>query len=499
MKRLSVLTLAALGCAFAQTKGAPPAPTQAGRLTLAKAQAQRDSLVAERWNSQRAHLEERDRSQEDIERLRDSLETVRQERDLALSETRRVQAQAAAVNASQPLPTPAAKAAGTDPLEPVRKQLQDRLRILRDRVKNGMDWDRTVRMARVDSALDQVNKAPAVSQALASATQGWLVEWDFSRALEERKGALPRPEGAATQGTLLRVGTLGAWYFADSSVAAAQLRSGQGAQAWEWREDLASPVRLGLSETFAGKARLLPLDPGNAPLEGPGVFAVHQDNSLLKRIGALLDFQKGPLHLVALWAARAVMILLLGLGAAVGWIALRARRRMRREEADASRYVTVLLPAFADETRAKELEKTASDTLAGRLVKTGLQHRAYSPEALEQVCLAQESAEARDLEHGLGFLGSVGSNAPFIGLFGTVCGILDAFAALGHSGGGPQAVMGAIAEALIATATGLAVAIPAIWIYNSLQARAKDILDRAKELRILMVAASLEAAARRKD
>jgi len=364
-------------------------------------------------------------------------------------------------------------------------------------VKNGIDWDRNARLARVDSVFDQVSSAPTVALALEQATRGWLSEWDFSRSIEERKGPLPRPEGAPVQGTLMRAGTLGAWYFADSTVVGAQLRTGQGAQAWEWREDLARPIREDLARTLSGKGVLLPVDPGNAPLEGPGVFDIREDRSLFHRIGMLLDFQKGPLHLLALWAARAVMILLVGFGLAVAWIGRTAARRMRREERDAVRYGAILLPAFADDEKAADLAKHVSHTIAGRLVKTGLEHRTYSPEALEQVCLSQESAEARELEHGLGFLGSVGSNAPFIGLFGTVCGILDAFAALGHSGGGPQAVMGAIAESLIATATGLAVAIPAIWTYNSLQSRAKDILDRAKELRILMVAASLEAAARR--
>lgn len=499
IRSASFLALLASSTLLAQTKPAPAAPTAAGKQALARAQAQRDSLVAERWNAQRQHLEERDRSQEEIERLRDSLETARQDRDLALSEARRVQAQAAAASAFQTPAMPATKASGADPLEPVRKQLQDRLRILRGRVKDGLDWDRTARTARIDSALDLVAAAPSVPQALATATQGWLNEWDFSRTVETRQGPLPRPEGNPAQGTLLRVGTLGAWYFADSSIVAAQLRTGQGASAWEWREDLALPIRSDLATTLSGQGRLLPVDPGNNPLEGPGVFDVQEENSLIQRVKAFFDFQKGPLHLVALWAARAVMLLLVGLGIAVAWVSVQARRRFRREERDSLRYTAILLPAFADETKSRELASEARDTVSGRLVKTGLAHRDYSPEALEQVCIAQESAEARELEHGLGFLGSVGSNAPFIGLFGTVCGILDAFAALGRAGGGPQAVMGAIAEALIATATGLAVAIPAIWIYNSLQARAKDILDRAKELRTLMVAASLEAAARRKD
>ncbi|MBU0992825.1 MAG: MotA/TolQ/ExbB proton channel family protein [Proteobacteria bacterium] len=65
------------------------------------------------------------------------------------------------------------------------------------------------------------------------------------------------------------------------------------------------------------------------------------------------------------------------------------------------------------------------------------------------------------------FLGSVGNNAPFIGLLGTVLGILKSFADLSLlSTGGPQVVMAGISEALVATAVGLAVAIPAVIFYN---------------------------------
>lgn len=72
------------------------------------------------------------------------------------------------------------------------------------------------------------------------------------------------------------------------------------------------------------------------------------------------------------------------------------------------------------------------------------------------------------------FLGSVGSNAPFIGLLGTVFGVLKAFADLSLSTtGGPQVVMAGISEALIATAVGLLVAIPAVLFYNLCKVRVK--------------------------
>lgn len=72
------------------------------------------------------------------------------------------------------------------------------------------------------------------------------------------------------------------------------------------------------------------------------------------------------------------------------------------------------------------------------------------------------------------FLGSVGSNAPFIGLLGTVFGVLKAFADLSVStAGGPHVVMAGISEALIATAVGLLVAIPAVVFFNLCKVRVK--------------------------
>lgn len=71
-----------------------------------------------------------------------------------------------------------------------------------------------------------------------------------------------------------------------------------------------------------------------------------------------------------------------------------------------------------------------------------------------------------ELTNRLSTLASIGSVTPFIGLFGTVWGIIDAFAGLATGGGSIDAVAPGIAEALVATAVGLAAAIPAVWFYN---------------------------------
>jgi biopolymer transport protein ExbB len=77
-----------------------------------------------------------------------------------------------------------------------------------------------------------------------------------------------------------------------------------------------------------------------------------------------------------------------------------------------------------------------------------------------------------DARQGLNVLATVGSTAPFVGLFGTVVGIITAFHAMGVSGqGGLGSVSAGIAEALVATALGIAVAIPALWLFNHLTQR----------------------------
>jgi biopolymer transport protein ExbB/TolQ len=93
------------------------------------------------------------------------------------------------------------------------------------------------------------------------------------------------------------------------------------------------------------------------------------------------------------------------------------------------------------------------------------------------------------LERFTGFLGTVGSNAPFIGLLGTVIGIIRAFHGLaGGMEGAAQNISEGIAEALVSTAIGLLVAIPAVIAFNMLTARVDKIMGRAQSLGQLILA-----------
>jgi biopolymer transport protein ExbB len=85
------------------------------------------------------------------------------------------------------------------------------------------------------------------------------------------------------------------------------------------------------------------------------------------------------------------------------------------------------------------------------------------------------------LQDGLAFLATVGSTAPFVGLFGTVWGIYHALTAIGIAGQASiDKVAGPVGEALIMTAFGLAVAVPAVMGYNWLIRRNKTVMERVR-------------------
>lgn len=108
------------------------------------------------------------------------------------------------------------------------------------------------------------------------------------------------------------------------------------------------------------------------------------------------------------------------------------------------------------------------------------------PEAVESVIASAVARERPRYERFLSFLGTLGNNAPFIGLFGTVLGIIKAFHDLGMStakgGAVQQTVMGGISEALVATAVGLAVAIPAVVAFNGFNRWLKNLTARTNAL-----------------
>ncbi len=141
------------------------------------------------------------------------------------------------------------------------------------------------------------------------------------------------------------------------------------------------------------------------------------------------------------------------------------------------------------------LEKSPSAEAA--VVVAGLREADRGPTAADKAMRGAAALQKMKLERRLAFLGTLGNNAPFIGLFGTVIGVVEAFEQLGKQGmdaakaasaGAPQEVMAAIAEALVATAVGLAVAIPAVAAYNFYQRHTRAVLGNTDALSNVLLA-----------
>lgn len=120
------------------------------------------------------------------------------------------------------------------------------------------------------------------------------------------------------------------------------------------------------------------------------------------------------------------------------------------------------------------------------VLREGLEWSARGADSVSEVINATLARERPRYERFLSFLGTLGSNTPFIGLFGTVLGIIKAFHDLGSTGAKgaevQSTVMAGISEALVATAVGLAVAIPAVIGYNVLQRTLKNTVARSNAL-----------------
>jgi biopolymer transport protein ExbB len=192
---------------------------------------------------------------------------------------------------------------------------------------------------------------------------------------------------------------------------------------------------------------------------------------------------------------RSILALLIFLEVAILAIFIWRLRGYARVKGDPSRWVACLTQNLKrGGLGIVKVDGKDAATIPGRMVKTGLDNWGLAPEAMEKVFEAQESMEKRGLDRGLSFLGTVGANAPFLGLTGTVIGILVAFDRFAVSGGkGSTEVMTAISQALVATALGLMVAIPAVVFYNILRNRSKMILEQAREVQALILAHFLHA------
>jgi biopolymer transport protein ExbB len=131
--------------------------------------------------------------------------------------------------------------------------------------------------------------------------------------------------------------------------------------------------------------------------------------------------------------------------------------------------------------KAPDLEAEMVDSLV-RQKKVGTELEILSELAKDSVVRSKIS-----WDRNLSVLATIGSNAPFVGLLGTVLGIIKAFHDLSHQAAGAQVVTAGISEALVATAFGLLVAIPAVVAYNIFQRKVKSAVSQADALKSFLV------------
>lgn len=197
------------------------------------------------------------------------------------------------------------------------------------------------------------------------------------------------------------------------------------------------------------------------------------------------------------WLSKSVLLILL-LFSAISWgIILNKFWQYRRAERDTGTFLQV----FRKSTKFSEVQTICASVAKSPLVgifqagyaelNTQLRHKSADGEpkppaaaprptlrsldAVDRALLRATSAEVTKLEKRVPFLATTASITPFIGLFGTVWGIIFAFQSIGAQGSTSLSVVApGIAEALVATAAGLFAAVPAVYFYNAFTTRVKD-------------------------
>ncbi len=141
------------------------------------------------------------------------------------------------------------------------------------------------------------------------------------------------------------------------------------------------------------------------------------------------------------------------------------------------------------ETRRKSQEQHSSRDLETDLAVTLLQMKGGRPEILNEAAQDSVIRSKIEWERSLPILATIGSNSPFLGLFGTVLGIIKAFHDLSKQGatGASSVVMAGVSEALIATAVGILVALPAVVAFNLFQRKVRAAVSEAEALKSYIV------------
>jgi biopolymer transport protein ExbB len=187
---------------------------------------------------------------------------------------------------------------------------------------------------------------------------------------------------------------------------------------------------------------------------------------------------------VALWGAEWVLWLLVLLSVLSIGVMIERGLFLRQRAVDLGRLEADVIAAIRDgDVAGLERDFGASAALPARVALAGARAAADGPDVAAEAMNAEKARVRQAYEAHLVVLGTLGNNAPFIGLFGTVLGIVAALHDLAiNPQGGAEAVMARLSEALVSTAVGLLVALPAVIAFNLFNRRVRGAAAEADAL-----------------
>ena len=198
-----------------------------------------------------------------------------------------------------------------------------------------------------------------------------------------------------------------------------------------------------------------------------------------------MDMSPQALWAAMTWGAKFIVIVMLFMSIFSIWVMVERYITFQKAKNQSLKLLGALSNVLTrgDYAQAIDIAKKYKDSHLAKVISAGLlefeaarrDKRTIDPEvpleAARQGMDRTAMITVAELKENLGVLATIGATAPFVGLFGTVIGIMHAFQKMATSGGGIASVSAGIAEALVTTAIGLGVAIPAVWAYNYFQNR----------------------------
>lgn len=179
------------------------------------------------------------------------------------------------------------------------------------------------------------------------------------------------------------------------------------------------------------------------------------------------------------WLARLILMILIGLSVwSVSIILDRRKKIIELDRLEKGQELWNLLKT-QDQQELKRISQ--GNSLSSEVLKICLELKTI--EQIDRGVASYLQIKKKELEKGLSILGTLGSTTPFIGLLGTILGIIVAFGALSSGKIDSQKIMLALAEALILTAVGLGVAIPAVIAFNTFTKKMNGILRDCENLK----------------